>query len=91
MLGSCRLQGLPLLKWDWVKDLCEIGVETSAATGQWVAIATSNFCEPQFVGMWRDKEWHKRMTTIIKEAKINPDLIQDPQNQKLFKRMNKTR
>ena len=81
----------PLLKWDWVMDLCEIGVKTSAATGQWVAIATSNFCEPQFVGMWREKEWHKRMTTIIKEAKINPDLIQDPQNQKLFKRMKKTR
>ena len=81
----------PLLKWDWVMDLCEIGVKTSAATGQWVAIATSNFCEPQFVGMWREKEWHKRMTTIIKDAKINPDLIQDPQNQKLFKRMKKTR
>lgn len=45
-----------LLQWDWVKDLCELGVETSAATGQWVAIATSTFCAPQFVGMWRDIE-----------------------------------
>jgi hypothetical protein len=50
--------------------LCEIGVRTAAATGRWRAIATSNFCGPQFVGMWRDVDWHKRMTEVIHAAKV---------------------
>ncbi|MCW5962856.1 MAG: cellulase [Bryobacterales bacterium] len=58
----------PLLEWGWIKDLCETGVRTAAATGQWAAIATSNFCGPQFVGMWRDVEWHLRMTETIHRA-----------------------
>jgi len=60
----------PLLEWDWIKDLCELGVRTSAATGRWRAIATSNFCGPQFAGMWRDVDWHKRMTAVIHSATI---------------------
>ena len=79
----------PLLEWDWVKDLCEVGVETSASTGRWVAIATSNFCEPQFVGMWRDKAWHQRMTSIIKNATLDPGLLSNPQTLKLLKRAKK--
>jgi hypothetical protein len=63
----------PLLKWDWVKDICALGVQHSSATGQWTAIATSNFCGPQFVGMWRDVAWHRKMTGIIKGGAINPD------------------
>lgn len=64
----------PMLNWNWIKDLCELGTITAASTGQWVAIATSNFCGPQFVGMWKDVEWHKRLTNIIKSSKINDDL-----------------
>jgi len=64
----------PLLKWDWVKDLCALGVKRAAGSGQWLAVATSNFCGPQFVGMWRDKEWHQRQTQIIKSAQISPGL-----------------
>jgi hypothetical protein len=60
----------PLLKWDWVKDICAQAVQRAAASGQWLAIATSNFCGPQFVGMWRDAAWHQRLTRIIKTAKI---------------------
>jgi hypothetical protein len=60
----------PLLEWNWIKDLCETGVRTAASTGRWAAIATSNFCGPQFVGMWRDVEWHQRMAGIIHEAKL---------------------
>lgn len=56
----------PLLKWDWVLNLNRLGVETAAATGCWAGIATSNFCAPQFVGMWREKQWHKEMTDIIR-------------------------
>lgn len=60
----------PLLEWDWIKELCEVGVRTAASTGRWRAMATSNFCGPQFAGMWRDVAWHKRMTTAIHEAEI---------------------
>jgi hypothetical protein len=51
-------------------ELCEIGVKEAAATGRWKAIATSNFCGPQFVGMWRDVAWHKRLTTVIHNSKM---------------------
>jgi hypothetical protein len=61
----------PLLEWDWIKDLCGLGVRTAAKTGRWAAIATSNFTGPQFVGMWRDIEWHRRMTDIIHASPIN--------------------
>ena len=66
----------PLLKWDWVKELCETGVRRAAGTGQWLGIATSNFCGPQFVGMWRDIDWHLRMTEVIKSAPIDQGLHQ---------------
>lgn len=65
-----------------------MGVRESASTGQWVAIATSNFCGPQFVGMWRDIEWHKQMTGIIRNSKVNPELLKkEAKAQKLIKRM----
>jgi hypothetical protein len=60
----------PLLEWGWVKELCELGVQTAAATGRWVAISTSNFCGPQFRGMWRDVAWHRRQTDSIHRAPI---------------------
>lgn len=60
----------PLLDWAWVKELCEIGTKRAAESGKWAAICTSNFCAPQFRGMWRDIEWHKRLTNIIKSSKI---------------------
>jgi hypothetical protein len=66
----------PLLRWDWVKELCAVGVERAAGSGQWLAISTSNFCAPQFVGMWRDVEWHQRMTDIIRSANIHQGLHQ---------------
>ncbi len=64
----------PLLKWDWVKELCALGARRAAASGQWLAVATSNFCEPQFVGMWRDMAWHRELTAAIRAAEIGPEL-----------------
>ena len=61
----------PLLDWGWIKELCEVGVRTAAETGRWFAIATSNFCGPQFRGMWRDVAWHRRMTDMIHGARID--------------------
>ena len=63
--GIVDYKDWPLLKWDWVKELCEYGVEEAVKTGKWAAIATSNFCGPQFAGMWPDIEWHKRLTDLI--------------------------
>jgi len=64
----------PLLDWGWIKDLCELGVTTAAKTGRWVGIGASNFCGPQFVGMWRDIAWHRRLTDTIKSANIDAEL-----------------
>jgi hypothetical protein len=58
----------PGLDWGWVKELCEVGVDSAVATGRWAAVTTSNFCGPQFVGMWRDVEWHRRLTDRIHEG-----------------------
>jgi hypothetical protein len=74
--GIVDYKDWPLLKWDWVKDLCALGAQRAAASGQWMAVATSNFCGPQFVGMWRDKEWHQRLTHTIRTAEIAPELRQ---------------
>jgi len=79
-LGTTECWGLvdykdyPLMEWDYVKELCELGTIEAAATGRWKYIATSNFCGPQFVGMWRDVEWHKRLTEIIKNSDLENSL-----------------
>jgi len=66
----------PMLDWDWVKELCEVGVHTAIATGRWTAMGTSNFCGPQYRGMWRDVAWHRRLTDAIKAAKVDSDLTE---------------
>jgi hypothetical protein len=60
----------PMLNWDWLKELCEVGVKHAAEQGRWAAMATSNFCGPQFVGMWRDVSWHRRLTDVIHGARL---------------------
>ena len=73
--GIVDFKDWPGLNWDIVKEMCEVGVKAAAETGQWIAIATSNFAGPQFVGMWRDKEYHQKLTGLIKSSAIHPDLI----------------
>lgn len=85
--GIVDYKDWPLLNWDWVKELCEIGTITAANTGVWIGIATSNFCGPQFVGMWRDIEWHRRLTTIIKSSPVDETILKDNVTQKLLKRI----
>ena len=60
----------PLLNWDWIFDLNELGVRTATETGCYAGMATSNFCGPQFVGMWRRKDWHLKMTDVIHNGKM---------------------
>lgn len=81
--GIVDYKDYPLLPWDWVKELCEIGFETAIFTGQWAMLATSNFACPQFVGMWRDIQWHKRLTDMIKSAEIPYEQV----NERLRKTM----
>lgn len=72
--GLVNYKDWPLLDWDWIKELCALGTETAAATGRWLAIATSNFCGPQFVGMWRDVAWHQKLTQTIRQAAFAAEL-----------------
>ncbi len=81
--GVVDYKDWPLLDWGYVKELCALGVEEAAKTGRWLAIASSNFCGPQFKGMWRDIEWHKKLTGLIHES--HPD--EDIKNSILAKRM----
>ena len=86
--GLVDYKDWPLLKWDWVKDLCELGTITAARTGMWVGVATSNFCGPQFAGMWRDVEWHKRLTSIIRSSPLDESLTKNNEvAAKLLKRL----
>jgi hypothetical protein len=63
--GVVDYKDWPGLDWGWVKELCALGTLAASATGRWAAIATSNFCGPQFAGMWRDVGWHRRLTDAI--------------------------
>ncbi|WP_374946195.1 cellulase-like family protein [Agreia sp.] len=67
----------PGLDWDWILDLNARAVEYVASKGRWTGIATSNFCGPQFVGMWREVEWHQQLTTRITSAPLDEDLLVD--------------
>jgi len=61
----------PGLDWGWVKASCEHGILCAVETGRWLSMCSSNFCGPQFVGMWRDVEWHQRITSLIRNASID--------------------
>jgi sugar phosphate isomerase/epimerase len=60
------------LDWGWVKESCAFGVEAAAARGRWASINTSNFCGPQFRGMWDDVAWHRAMTDLIHASTAPP-------------------
>ena len=68
----------PMADWGWVKELCEFGVGAAAATGRWAALCTSNFCGPQFHGMWRDVAWHQRLTRTIHASRADVSLARMP-------------
>jgi hypothetical protein len=72
--GVVDYKDWPLLEWDYVRELCALGTLEAAKTGRWMAIATSNFCGPQFVGMWRDIDWHRALTDAIHQSQVDEDL-----------------
>ncbi|HEY8665054.1 MAG TPA: cellulase-like family protein [Tepidisphaeraceae bacterium] len=55
----------PALNWNFIREAGEIAVRLGAKH-RFAFNCTSNFCHPHFVGMWRDIDWHRQMTKIIK-------------------------
>ncbi len=53
-------------EWEWVKDVAEMAINEALKDG-WTSVCTSNFCEPQFEGMWSEVEWHKKMNELIQK------------------------
>jgi hypothetical protein len=51
--------------WDYVKSVAEAAVPAALELG-WEGICTSNFAEPHFAAHWADRDWHRRMTDLIK-------------------------
>jgi hypothetical protein len=82
--GIVDYKDFPMLNWGWVKELCNIGVENATKSGRWVAIATSNFCGPQFKGMWNDIAYHTKLTSMIKSSTFDPSF----NDLKIVKRLN---
>jgi hypothetical protein len=73
--GIIDYKDYPLFDWGWVLEICEFGTIEAAKKGRWKYIGTSNFCGPQFAGMWREIEWHKRLTDQIKQSPLDADLL----------------
>jgi Sugar-binding cellulase-like len=63
------------MEWDWLLDITEFAVAHAAASGRYAAICTSNFCGPQYVGMWREVAWHRRQTDLIKASALDIELL----------------
>lgn len=51
--------------WNWVKDIGEVALRHALCQG-WLGVATSNFAEPHFKGMWVDVPWHQNQTATIR-------------------------
>lgn len=62
----------PNLPWDWVLEFNAWAVERASRSGRWSMLCTSNFCGPQFRGMWREIGWHRRLTDLIKAGRLPP-------------------
>ncbi len=75
--GIVDYKDYPMLPWDWVKDLCSLGVKTALETNRWILAGTSNFAAPQFTGMWRDVAWHKQLTDEMRKEVLPDSLVND--------------
>ena len=64
----------PALDWGWIREICDFGIDTAVRTGRWVGLCSSNFCGPQFHGMWQDVAWHRAATDRIRAADHAADL-----------------
>ena len=58
----------PLLTWDLIKDAGMIAAKLGRKYG-YSFNCQSNFCAPQFITLWRDVDYHREITDIIKGEK----------------------
>jgi len=58
----------PLLTWDLIKDAGMIAAKMGRKYG-YSFNCQSNFCAPQFITLWRDVDYHREITDIIKGEK----------------------
>jgi hypothetical protein len=56
----------PELDWKWVKESGDICVGLAKKHENYKFMCTSNFTHPQFMGMWEDINWHRKITSRIK-------------------------
>ncbi|MBD3351265.1 MAG: hypothetical protein GF364_07240 [Candidatus Lokiarchaeota archaeon] len=59
----------PSLEWQIQKECGLIAAKYAQENGYWFN-CSSNMCEPQFLGLWRDLDWHREVTGIIKSGEI---------------------
>lgn len=57
----------PLVSWDLIKDAGLLGAELGRKYG-FAFNCQSNFCEPQFRGLWKDVAYHQKITNIIRSG-----------------------
>lgn len=55
----------PMLSWDFVKDAGLLAAQAGAKNG-FLFNCQSNFCEPQYLRLWRDVAYHQQVTGIIR-------------------------
>jgi hypothetical protein len=65
--GAIAWNDHPELDWEFIKDSAEICARLGAEHG-YMFNCSSNFTHPQFPGIWHDVQWHKKVTSIIKEG-----------------------
>jgi hypothetical protein len=73
--GPVDYKDYPMADWSWVKEICAFGTIEATRHKRWKYIATSNFCGPQFSGMWRDIDWHRQLTRLIRNAPLDKELV----------------
>ena len=59
----------PMLQWDFIKDAGMIAAKLAARHG-YAFTCQSNFCEPQYLRLWRDTEYHRQITDVIRNGNI---------------------
>ncbi len=60
----------PMLTWDMIKDAGMVAAKLGRKYG-YAFNCQSNFCEPQFTSLWKDLDYHREITDIIKAGDIS--------------------
>ncbi len=63
--GSIIWAEHPMLSWDMIKDAGMMAAKLGKKYG-YTFNCQSNFCQPQFISLWRDIDYHREITDVIK-------------------------